>query len=377
MMNIINITRRLIQFPSVTPADEKIMEYLISVLEPLGFTCHRLSFKDKHDKIIHNLYARRGEKSPHLCFAGHVDVVPVGEEVSWVNPPFEGKIHDNAIWGRGAADMKGAIAAFISAASNPNHPGSISLLLTGDEEGSATHGTLKVIEWLEERKEKIDFCIVGEPTSEEALGDTIKIGRRGSLNGSLKIKGVQGHVAYPHKADNPIPKMIQLLKVLDDRVLDEGYENFQPSNLEITSIDVGNTTSNIIPELITASFNIRFNPTYTTLSLKQHLRTILQDQNIVYKLDFNEGSDPFMTEDHPAIQQMVQSIESIKNFTPKLSTSGGTSDARFIRKIAPVIEVGLLNETAHKVDEHVSLNDLEALSRIYKRFIDLYFQTTS
>jgi len=375
MMNIINLCQNLIQFPSITPMDKGIMRYLVSVLEPLGFTCHLLPWMDANNNIVHNLYARRGTESPNLCFAGHVDVVPVDEESSWSYPPFEGRIYNTSIWGRGAVDMKGAIAAFISAAADLNHKGSISVLLTGDEEGPATHGTIKVVEWLEQQKETIDFCIVGEPTSDEILGDTVKIGRRGSVSGLLTVKGTQGHVAYPHKAENPIPKMIKLLSTLDGIELDQGYLNFQPSNLELTSVNVNNYASNVIPELITANFNVRFNPTYTTLSLKQYLRDVLDAQDIVYNLEFNEGSDPFLTSEHPAIQHVIQSIQSIQKLTPQISTSGGTSDARFIRKIAPVVEIGLLNDTAHKVDEHVPIKDLEALARIYKMFINLYLNT--
>lgn len=376
-MNMINLCQRLIQFPSITPIDKGIMRYLVSILEPLGFTCHLLPWMDANNQIIHNLYARRGTASPNLCFAGHVDVVPVGQGSSWRHAPFEGEIYNTSIWGRGAVDMKGAIAAFISAAADANHKGSISLLLTGDEEGPATHGTVKVIEWLEQQKETIDFCVVGEPTSDEILGDTVKVGRRGSVSGLLTVRGTQGHVAYPHKADNPIPRMIKLLSALENVELDQGHLNFQPSNLEITSINVNNYTSNVIPELITANFNVRFNPSYTILSLKQYLQDILDAQGIVYTLEFNEGSDPFMTEEHPAIQYMMQSIQGVQNLTPQLSTSGGTSDARFIRKIAPVIEFGLLNNTAHKVDEHVPIKDLEALARIYKRFINLYLNAAS
>lgn len=376
MMNVITLCQRLIQFPSITPKDEGILSFIVSILEPLGFQCNVLPFEDNQGQTIYNLYARKGTTSPNLCFAGHVDVVPTGNEGSWSSPPFSGRLHNQAVWGRGAVDMKGAIAAFISAVQRINMPinGSISLLITGDEEGPATHGTIKVIEWLNSQNEIIDFCIVGEPTSDALLGDTIKIGRRGSLSGKLTVKGTQGHVAYPEKADNPIPKMLSLLNTLQDDILDQGYPDFQPSNLEITSIDVGNTATNVIPELITANFNCRFNPTYTQISLKQHLIDILDAKNIPYFLSFQQGSDPFRTSDHYAINCMKQAIQDTTGIQPTLSTSGGTSDARFICNIAPVLEFGLSNTLAHKVDEHVSIKDLETLSKIYERFITLYFQ---
>jgi len=374
-MNVISLCQELIRFPSVTPADSDIMNYLVSILEPRGFTCHLLPHTDDRGQTIHNLYARRGTSSPNLCFAGHVDVVPIGAEELWLHPPFSGNIYNGNIWGRGAVDMKGAIASFILATENLSHKGSISLLITGDEEGLATHGTIKVIEWLKERNETIDFCIVGEPTSDKVLGDTLKIGRRGSLSGTLTVTGVQGHVAYPNKAENPIPNMIKLLSVLDGCVLDNGYKNFQPSNLEITSIDTGGTADNIIPATISASFNVRYNPTYNRTSLTQHLQKWLDTAGIHYKVDFKGGAEPFLTENHAALALMTQAIIEKTKVIPEYLTSGGTSDARFIRMVAPVIEFGLLNSLAHKVNEQVATQDLEDLVVIYRRFIDLYFTT--
>lgn len=374
MLNLIDLCQKLVRFQSTTPQDDGIMDYLVQTLDALGFNCHLLSYADERGSVVHNLYARRGTDSPNLCFAGHVDVVPSGAESSWSQPPFAGHIHDGAIWGRGTVDMKGAIAAFISAVKHSDHKGSISLLITGDEEGSATHGTVKVIEWLKEHNEIIDFCIVGEPTCDEKIGDTIKVGRRGSLSGTLTVSGVQGHVAYPHKAQNPIPNMLKLLTALNAASLDSGYDRFQPSNLEITSVDVGNTASNVIPESISAKFNIRFNPSFTRLSLIEHLQSVLNAVDIPYTLSFPKGSEPFLTNAHPAMDKLSQAIQEETGITPEHSTSGGTSDARFIKDIAPVVEFGLLNGLAHKVDERVTLKDLEALARIYKRFIDLYSQ---
>ncbi len=375
MLNLIELCQTLIRFPSITPHDNGIMDFLAQTLTSLGFQSHLLSYADEEGAVIHNLYARKGTQSPNLCFAGHVDVVPVGNETSWSQKPFSGIFHEGAIWGRGAVDMKGAIAAFISAAAQSTYTGSISFLITGDEEGDATHGTVKVIEWLKKRNESIDFCLVGEPSSNERIGDIIKVGRRGSLSGTLKVQGTQGHVAYPEKAENPIPNMLKLLAQLSTTPLDSGSSCFQPSHLEITSIDVGNPTNNVIPETINAKFNIRFNPSYTRLSLIEHMKNSLKTTSISHTLSFLNGSEPFLTNGHSAIDQLSQAILETTGVIPILSTSGGTSDARFIKEIAPVAEFGLLNSLAHQVDERVDSNDLERLESIYKRFIKLYFSS--
>lgn len=375
MRDLIDNCQKLIRFQSITPLDEGVMHFLVNTLEALGFTCHLLPCVDENNVVVHNLYARRGSGSPNLCFAGHVDVVPAGDERSWSYPPFGGAVSDGSVWGRGAVDMKGAIAAFISAVANtPEHKGSISFLITGDEEGKATHGTQKVIEWLKSRNEVIDFCIVGEPTCEKKLGDVLKIGRRGSLSGVLTVSGTQGHVAYPHKADNPIPKMLKLLSAMNEATLDNGFKNFQPSNLEITSVDVGNVCGNVIPQAIKATFNVRFNPNFTQQSLIEHLMGVLDKFGLPYTLDVMPGSDPFLTPYHPAMEKLTEAIHKESAVVPEYSTSGGTSDARFIKEVAPVVEFGLLNNLAHKVDECVPLKDLEVLARIYKRFIDMYFE---
>lgn len=375
MIHAIELCQQLIRFPSVTPKDEGIISFIVSVLEPLGFTCYVLPFTDNHHRVVNNLYARRGTAVPNVCFAGHVDVVPPGDIALWSQPPFAGSLHNDVIWGRGAVDMKGAIAAFISAvASAFDHQGSISLLITGDEEGDATHGTKKVIEWLTERGESIDFCIVGEPTSDKLLGDTIKVGRRGSLSGELTVIGTQGHVAYPDKASNPIPKIIRLLSALDTYVFDNGYQQFQPSNLEITSVDVGNPTANVIPGQATARLNVRFNPTYSSVLLERTLRRVLDQELIPYTLTVKAGSEPFATTDsHPAISTLEKAIKNITGVSPQRSTSGGTSDARFIKKICPVVEFGLMNHCAHKIDEHVPIQHLQQLAQIYHEFIHSFF----
>lgn len=373
MLNLIELCQTLIRFPSITSHDNGIMDFLTKTLTSLGFCCRLLPQTDEHGCVVHNLYARRGNQPPNLCFAGHVDVVPSGAYDSWSHPPFSGDIHNDAIWGRGAVDMKGSIAAFISAVAQCEHKGSISLLITGDEEGAATHGTAKIIEWLKNTHEIIDFCIVGEPTSNETIGDTIKVGRRGSLSGTIKVQGSQGHVAYPDKAHNPIPNMLKLLAQLSELSLDTGYDRFQPSHLEITSIDVGNEARNVIPETISANFNIRFNPSFTSASLIQHITNSLNCTGIPHSLSFINGSEPFLTNNHPAIDTLSQAIHDVTGVDTALSTSGGTSDARFIKDVAPVAELGLLNALAHKVDERVTLNDLETLKGIYKRFIELYF----
>ncbi len=369
MINVTNLCKELLRRPSISPNDGGCISYLVELLEPLGFVCHQLDFADTK-----NLYARKGSSGRNLCFAGHLDVVPPGDAASWQHPPFSAHKDNEFIWGRGAVDMKGALSAFITAASNATTAESISLLLTSDEEGIATNGTIKVVEWLKAHQETIDFCVVGEPTSTDKLGDTIKIGRRGSLNGLLTARGQQGHVAYPHLADNPIPKLLTLLNALSTLKLDSGFDNFQPSNLEITSVDVGNFTTNTIPELASAQLNIRFNPTFKSSTLKNLITQHLNDSGTPYSLEFLPNpSEPFLTPSHSATNLMVKAIQEVTSQTPTLSTSGGTSDARFIHHIAPTIEFGALNDLAHKVNEKISTQHLIQLTTIYQRFIDLYF----
>jgi succinyl-diaminopimelate desuccinylase len=366
----------LIRCPSVTPANAGALDVLAARLEALGFTCHRLPFSEAGTDDVDNLYARIGTGAPHFCFAGHTDVVPVGRAESWSVDPFAGTIHGDTLFGRGAADMKGSIAAFVAAAERllrRDLPGSISLLITGDEEGPAINGTVKVLRWLEARGERIDMCVVGEPTNPTGLGEMAKIGRRGSLNGRLHVDGVQGHVAYPHLADNPVPKLVRLLAALDAEVLDDGTPHFQRSNLEITTIDVGNPTTNVIPATASAGFNIRFNDLHTGASLSERLRQRLDAVALPYRLDIQVSGESFLTPPGPLSQLLERACAKVLGRTPELSTTGGTSDARFIRYHCPVIEFGLVSQTMHKVDERASLTDIHRLVDIYAAMLEDFF----
>ncbi|MCX7338903.1 MAG: succinyl-diaminopimelate desuccinylase [Alphaproteobacteria bacterium] len=368
------LTQQLIQRKSVTPADDGCLDLISSYLEPMGFVCHRLPFGDTD-----NLYALLGTDEPHLCFLGHTDVVPTGPLDRWTFDPFSGAIKDGHIYGRGAVDMKGGIAAFVAAISrviqDADFSGSISILLTSDEEGPATNGTTRVVDWLKEKQEIITACIVGEPTSVTALGDTAKIGRRGSLNTIVTVSGKQGHVAYPHLAANPIPALIRYLHQLLSVPLDHGTDAFSPTNLEITSVDVGNPTTNMIPGSASARFNIRFNPLHTGESLKAHLNDVLDgikadDKNALnWQLETRVSGEAFLC-DHPPLHQLVKdAVGAVTGLTPDLNTTGGTSDARFMREICPCIEIGLKNATAHHVDERVAIEDLEQLTRVYEEIL--------
>lgn len=376
------LAQQLIRCESVTPADAGAQKLLQSVLEPLGFTCHRMTFSDQDTPDIDNLYARSGTKGPNLCFAGHTDVVPPGPLEQWTSPPFAAEIRDGVLYGRGAVDMKGAIAAFVAATArlgNKHAPGSISLLITGDEEGPAINGTVKVLGWLKDRDERLDACLVGEPSNPEALGDEIKIGRRGSLTCELRIKGVQGHSAYPGRADNPLPKLIHMLNRLSTVTIDNGSQHFEPSNLQVTVIDVANRASNVIPGEARAVVNIRYNDTWTRHSVEDWLclqcEAAASGRTIDYELTCSGNGDVFLTKAGPLVDTMVRAVRDVTGRKPCLSTSGGTSDARFIKNYCPVIEFGLVNQTIHKVDEHVPVSDLETLTEIYRRFIENYFAT--
>ena len=372
------LSRALIRCKSVTPMDDGALAVIEQALTPLGFECHRLVFEDKDTPPIGNLYARLGTGSPHLMFAGHTDVVPSGDTSAWQAPPFAGEIVDGELHGRGAVDMKGAIGCFIAAtarflkAGRPS--GSISLLITGDEEGPAVNGTVKVLKWLAERGEMIDACVVGEPTNPETLGQMIKIGRRGSLSGFLKVEGTQGHVAYPHRADNPIIQLAAMLRAVSEP-LDEGSEHFPPSMLVPTTFDVGNNATNVIPGQARANFNIRFNDRHTPESLEAWLREKLDSVGGNYQLQTRCSGPAFLTEPGELTQLMEKMIQDELGVTPELSTSGGTSDARFIKDICPVIEFGLVGRTMHQVDERVSLADLEALTGVYQRLLGAYVGT--
>ena len=372
------MSQALIRCKSVTPNDDGALLEVERALKPLGFECHHLTFKEEGMAPIANLYARLGAGSPHLCFAGHTDVVPAGDLSAWKVDPFAGDIVDDELYGRGAVDMKGAIGCFIAAtarflkAARPS--GSISLLITGDEEGPAVNGTVKVLKWLKERGEVIDACVVGEPTNPETLGQMIKIGRRGSLSGFLKVEGTQGHVAYPHRADNPITQLAAMLRAVSEP-LDEGSEHFPPSMLVPTTFDVGNDATNVIPGQARANFNIRFNDRHTPESLEAWLREKLDSVGSNYQLQTRCSGPAFLTELGELTQLMTKVIEDELGVTPELSTSGGTSDARFIKDICPVIEFGLVGQTMHQVDERVSLADLESLTGVYQRLLGTYVGT--
>jgi succinyl-diaminopimelate desuccinylase len=375
------LAARLIRRPSVTPKDEGALDIVAATLEELGFACHRLVFADGGGEPIHNLYARRGTRPPNLCFAGHTDVVPAGAREAWSFDPFAGVVRDGELCGRGAVDMKGAIAAFITAAQRyldrreAGVAGSISLLITGDEEGPSVNGTKKVLEWLAKRGETLDACLVGEPTSAVVLGDMVKIGRRGSLTGRLTAHGVQGHTAYPHLADNAAHRLVAMLHVLTTSELDQGSEHFQPSTLQIATIDIGNPVSNVIPASAQAVFNIRFNDRWTGETLKRWLGERLDAVGGRYGLDVAVSGESFLVPPGAIGERLAEAIRRVTGKSPEFSTTGGTSDARFIRTCCPVAEFGLVGQTAHQVDERVGLADLAALTEIYHTFLGLFFDS--
>jgi succinyl-diaminopimelate desuccinylase len=373
----VELARALIRCPSVTPADAGALDVLAERLDSLGFTCHRLRFEQAGTPAIDNLYARIGKKGRNFCFAGHTDVVPVGRRESWSVDPFGGELIGDRLYGRGAADMKGAIACFVAAcadtlADTGSDSHSLSLLITGDEEGPAVNGTVKVLSWLAERGETLDACLVGEPTSQAQLGDMMKIGRRGSFNGRITVRGVEGHVAYPHLADNPVPKLLQLLAALGSGALDAGTSHFQPSNLEATSIDVGNQATNVIPPEARAAFNVRFNDRFTGASLESLLRQKLDAAGLPYELAVQLTGEAFLTEPGALSEAVAAACRVTLGIEPELSTSGGTSDARFIHRCCPVVEFGLVSRTMHKTDEHVPLADLAALAKVYRAILGHY-----
>ena len=379
----IELARALIRCRSVTPEDAGAIELLDVVLGKAGAHCHRLTFSDTDTPKIENLYARIGDSEPHLCFAGHTDVVPPGDESLWHHPPFAAEIADGILYGRGASDMKGAIAAFVAAAldfvaaKGDDFEGSISFLITGDEEGPAINGTRKVLDWMRAKNELPDHCVVGEPTNATKLGETIKIGRRGSLNGRLIVMGVQGHVAYPHLAANPVKGLIRVLDRFYDEPLDHGTAHFSPSNLEVTSIDVGNEVVNVIPAKAEARFNIRFNDRHEAKTLETLLRQrtvqALEGTDLGFTLVFEPPSQAFITTPGPLDALLSEAVRDVTGLMPSLSTDGGTSDARFIKDLCPVVEFGLLTASIHKIDEHVAVADLTRLTAIYQQFLELYF----
>jgi succinyl-diaminopimelate desuccinylase len=380
----------LVRCPSITPAEGGALTALTAMLEPLGFRVERVVAREEGTPDIANLYARLGDGGPHLMFAGHTDVVPVGDEAAWTHPPFAAEIQDGILYGRGAVDMKGGIACFVAAVAryrekHGQFPGSVSFLITGDEEGPAINGTIKLLEWAAEKGERWDACLVGEPTNPDKLGDMIKIGRRGSLSGKITVHGVQGHAAYPHLADNPVRGILQLTTALMDPPFDHGTDDFQPSNMEVTTIDVGNTAVNVIPARASASFNIRFNDTWTAESLQQEILRRLDAaaaddrlrpgrDPVAYEIVWNERpSHVFLTRNNGLIASLSGAVKSVTGLEPKLSTTGGTSDARFIKDYCPVVEFGLVGQTMHMVDERVPVAELEELTRIYLAFLEQWF----
>lgn len=381
MMHVdtISLLKQLIACPSVTPIDAGAQELLADVLTDIGFTCHHLPFGEG-DAMVPNLFARIGEGAPHICFAGHTDVVPVGDEEAWTSPPFQADIRDGVMYGRGTSDMKGAVAAFVTASAaflkeGGAPKGSISLLITGDEEGLAVNGTVKVLEWMRENGHVPDVAIVGEPTNPDHLGQEIKIGRRGSLNVHLSVSGTQGHVAYQHLADNPLPRLIKMVDALASYTFDKGNTFFPATNLETTTIDVGNTATNIIPAHGRASFNIRFNDAWSSASLKGKITEILDAVGGEYDLQFEGNAESFITKPAAWSEIVRDSVEDITGKTPEYTTNGGTSDARFVVNYCPVIECGSINESIHQVDENARVDDLENLTKIYGRILSRYFAT--
>ena len=374
----LKLAKELIRRPSITPKDAGTINLLAKNLRSLGFKCQTINFKN-----VKNLYAKLGKSSPNFCFAGHTDVVPPGNVSDWNNNPFKPVVKNNKLIGRGANDMKASIACFVAAVSrfkskNKKFKGSISLLITGDEEGIAINGTKRVVEYLKRKREKVNFCLVGEPTNPNKLGEMIKIGRRGSITGRLSVIGVQGHVAYPQRANNPANTIIKILKKIKEIKLDRGTKNFQPSNLEITKITMDNQADNVIPGSASAVFNIRFNNKHSSTSLKRKLngifKAITKKTGCKFEVKYDVSGEAFLTKPNKTTYMIQNTIKKITRIKPKLSTAGGTSDARFIRKIAPCLEFGLVGKTMHKVDEHTSISDLKKLTLIYKNILENYFR---
>jgi succinyl-diaminopimelate desuccinylase len=383
IFNEIKLAKELIKFPSVTPNDVGVMSFLEKKLKKLGFKTKIIEFKEKNFKPVKNLYAKIGNKNPNFCYAGHLDVVPPGNLNHWTVNPFKPSIKKGHLIGRGANDMKSSIAAFVSAVSiflnkRKDFNGSISLLITGDEEGDAINGTKKVVDYLKKRKEKINFCLVGEPTNPNKLGEMIKIGRRGSLTGKLTINGIQGHVAYPQRANNPSTTIVKILNELKNIKFDKGTKDFQPTNLEVTKININNNADNVIPGLAEATFNIRFNNKHSSNSIKKRLNKIFKrlskKNKSKFKIEYRVSGEAFLTKPNSTTFMIQKIIKEITKIKPKFSTTGGTSDARFIKQISPCLEFGLVGKTMHKVDEAVSLKDLKNLNKIYLNILLKYFK---
>lgn len=379
------LLRDLIRCPSVTPAEGGALDFLQRVLTGAGFSCERVIFSEPGTPDIDNLYARIGTDAPYLLFAGHTDVVPPGDETRWTHAPFAGDVIDGVMYGRGAVDMKGGIAAFLAAVldylKNNELRGSLGFLITGDEEGPAVNGTIKLLQWAHAKGERFNHCILGEPTNPQTLSDMIKIGRRGSLTGRITVHGKQGHVGYPHLADNPIRGLTRLLVALQSEPIDSGTAHFDPSNLEFSTVDVGNAASNVIPAEARAVFNIRFNDLWTHETLSADIRRRCEKAagNVVkFSLDFEPSNAPaFLTKPGPFVKTVADAVEQVTGKRPQLSTTGGTSDARFIKDYCEVVEYGLVGQTMHQIDERVSLADLEGLTKVYRRLIENYFSSSA
>ncbi len=381
--NELQLAKELIKYPSVTPLDTGVMKFLEKKLKKLGFKTKILEFKEKNFQPVKNLYAKLGNKKPNFCYAGHLDVVPPGNIKDWTVDPFKPAIKKGHLIGRGANDMKSSIASFVAAVSkflnhNKKFEGSISLLITGDEEGDAVNGTKKVVDYLKKKKEKINFCLVGEPTNPSRLGEMIKIGRRGSITGKLTVFGSQGHVAYPQRANNPSTTIVQILKKIKDIKFDKGTKDFQPTNLEVTKINIINKADNVIPGKAEATFNIRFNNKHSSSSIKKKLNKIFNQicnkNKSKFKIIYKVSGEAFLTKPNQTTFMIQNTIKKITKINPKLSTTGGTSDLRFIKNISPGLEFGLVGKTMHKVDEAVSLKDLKNLTKIYQNILQNYFK---
>ncbi len=382
IFNDLQLAKELIRFPTVTPVDAGIMKFLEKKLKSIGFKTKILEFKEGNSKSVKNIYARFGTISPNFCYAGHVDVVPPGKIKNWSSNPFKPTIKNGRLIGRGASDMKSSVASFIAAVSdfvskNKKFRGSISLLITGDEEGIAINGTKKVVEYLKRKKEKINFCLVGEPTNPSRMGEMIKIGRRGSITGYLSIFGKMGHVAYSHKAVNPSSCIVDILKNLKQLKLDNGSKNFQPSNLEVTKISIDNSADNVIPRDAYATFNIRFNDRHSSNKLKKkiniYLRKICKKYKCKFKIEYMISGESFITKPNKTTYMIKNVIKKNTKVNTKLSTSGGTSDARFIRKISPCLEFGMVGASMHQIDENIKVRDLKTLTKIHKEILENYF----
>ena len=377
------LTRDLLRCPSVTPLEGGALAYLDQVLSGVGFSVERVTFSEPGTADVENLYARIGNDAPHLMFAGHTDVVPPGDEAAWTVGPFAGDVKDGMLFGRGAVDMKGGIACAVAAAldhlaANGGKPkGSISFLITGDEEGIAVNGTVKLLQWAADRGERFDHCVVGEPSNTATVGDMIKVGRRGSQNGTLIVSGRSGHVAYPQRAENPVRGIVKLIAAVNAQPVDTGSAHFDPSNLEFTSVDVGNKTVNVIPAEARARFNIRFNDNHTQATLRSLVeqRVGAAADGVRWRIEWEpSNADVFLTQPGPVVDALVESIAEVTGRKPQLSTSGGTSDARFIKNYCPVVEFGLVGQTMHMTDERTPVADLVTLTAIYRRLLERYFQ---